>query len=41
LRELRVDPIADRATSAGQQLDVAATHGFSVAVRFICRGFQA
>jgi hypothetical protein len=39
LLELRVDPVANRAAGAGQQLDLAAAHGFSVAVRFICRGF--
>jgi hypothetical protein len=35
-----VDPVADRAAGAGQQLDVTTAHGSSVAVRFICRGFQ-
>jgi hypothetical protein len=39
LFQLRVDPAADRATGACQQLDVATTHGTSAPVRFICRGF--
>jgi hypothetical protein len=36
LFQLRVDAVADRAAGAGEELDVAAAHGFSVSVEENC-----